>query len=83
MNSQEKVIFLILIYIGLHILLLKCEGYKFPRNPNAHFLELFCNTHFYGPLVVAMNMNNVPYHLANFKIDFLPEVLNINDKEKR
>jgi hypothetical protein len=83
MNSLEKVIFLILIYIGLHILLLKCEGYKFPRNPNAHFLELFCNTHFYGPLVVAMNMNNVPYHLANFKIDFLPEVLNINDKEKR
>lgn len=46
-----------LIYIGLHILLLKCEGFKFPRNPNAHLLELFCNTHFYGPLVVAINLN--------------------------
>ena len=30
-----------------------------------------------------MNMNSVPYHLANFKIDYLEHVLNINDKEKR
>jgi hypothetical protein len=69
--------------IGMHILLLKCEGFKFPRNPNAHMLELFCNTHFYGPLVVAMNMNNVPYHLASFKHDYLKEVDIINEKEKR
>ena len=52
----------------MHILLLKCDGFKFPRNPNAHPLELFCNTHFYGPLVIAMNMNQVPYHLANFSL---------------
>ena len=58
MTSPRKVIPLIsCVSVGLHILLLKCEGFKFPRNPNAHLLELFCNTHFYGPLVVAMNMN--------------------------
>ena len=67
-----------LIYTGLHILLLKCEGYKFPRNPNAHPLELFCNTHFYGPLVIALNMNVMPYHLASFKNEHIQEVLNIN-----
>lgn len=71
------------IIIGLHILLLKCEGYKFPRNPNAHSFELFCNTHFYGPLVVAMNMNQVPFHLASFKIDFVKDILKINEAEKR
>jgi hypothetical protein len=67
----------------LHILLLKCEGYKFPRNPNSHFLELFCNTHFYGPLVIAMNMNIQPFHLSDFKQDFINEVLKINEAEKR
>lgn len=55
--SGKSILYLLLILTGLHILLLKCEGFKFPRNPNAHLLELFCNTHFYGPLVVAMNMN--------------------------
>jgi len=39
----------------LHILFLKCEGYRFPRNPNAYPLELFCKTHFYGPLAVVFN----------------------------
>jgi hypothetical protein len=67
----------------LHILLLKCEGYKFPRNPNAHCLELFCNTHFYGPLVVAMNMNVTPYHLASFKLEYLVEVARVNEGERR
>ena len=64
-------------------MLLKCEGYKFPRNPNAHQLELFCNTHFYGPLVISMNMNVVPYHLSSFLLNFLPEVIRINEIEKR
>ena len=64
-------------------MLLKCEGYKFSRNPNAHSLELFCNTHFYGPLVVAMNMNHVPYHLDNFVIGYMNEVTKINELEKR
>ena len=69
--------------VGLHILLLRCEGYKFPRNPNAHWLELFCNTHFYGPLVVSMNMNSVPYHLASFSLNYIDEITKINDSEKR
>lgn len=67
----------------MHILLLKCEGVKFPRNPNAHFLELFCNTHFYGPLAISMNMNDTPFHLANFKIDYISEIFKINEAEKR
>lgn len=67
----------------LHILLLKCEGYKFPRNPNAHSLELFCNTHFYGPLVVAMNMNHTPYHLDTFRLELMAEVSKVNEGEKR
>ena len=84
MSLQAKVQFInSFIHLGLHILLLKCEGYKFPRNPNAHSFELFCNTHFYGPLVVAMNMNQVPFHLASFKIDFVREILKINESEKR
>ena len=75
MSLQAKVQFInSFIHLGLHIFLLKCEGYKFPRNPNAHSFELFCNTHFYGPLVVAMNMNQVPFHLASFKIDFVREI---------
>lgn len=71
------------LLLGLHILLLKCEGFKFPRNPNAHLLELFCNTHFYGPLVVAMNLNQVPYHLANFDFSLVEEMQKINELEKR
>ena len=81
--AKVKPILYLIIFLGLHILLLKCEGYKFPRNPNAHFLELFCNTHFYGPLVVAMNMNQVPFHLASFKIDYMMDILKINEAEKR
>lgn len=82
-DFAQKSILLCLTYPGLHILLLKCEGFKFPRNPNAHLLELFCNTHFYGPLVVAMNMNQVPYHLASFPQEYLAQVAAINEKEKR
>ena len=52
-----------LIFKGLQVLLLKCDGFKFPRNPNAHPIELFCNTEFYGPLVIAMNHNQKPYRL--------------------
>jgi hypothetical protein len=83
MNSQGKVTLCQLNFLGLHILLLKCEGFKFPRNPNAHALELFCNTHFYGPLVVAMNMNQLPYHLASFRFHFFHQIVAINEKEKR
>ena len=51
---------------SLHILILKSEGHKFPRNPNAHILELYCSTYFFGPLVVAMNATEKPYALGSF-----------------
>ncbi len=70
--SEETVSELLkLSFIGLQVLLLKCDGFKFPRNPNAHPIELFCNTEFYGPLVVAMNQNQKPYRLKSFKLDYL------------
>ena len=51
---------------SLHVLILKSEGHKFPRNPNAHILELYCSTYFFGPLVVAMNATEKPYALESF-----------------
>ena len=53
---------------SLHILILKSEGHKFPRNPNAHILELYCSTYFFGPLVVAMNATEKPYALGSFSM---------------
>lgn len=41
--------------LAIHILLLKCENHKFPRNLNARELELHCNTKFYGQMIVAFN----------------------------
>ena len=65
------------------ILILKCEGYKFPRNPNAHTLELFCSTHFYGPLVVAMNRVKPPHRLVSFIADKLLLIDEMNKKEEK
>ncbi len=62
----------------LHILLLKCEGYKFPRNPNAQTLELFCGTHFYGPLVIAFNLTDAPYALNHFIPSYLERIKELN-----
>jgi hypothetical protein len=47
----------------LHIILLKVEGHKFPRNPNAHALELHCNTKFYGQMAVVFNSPEAPFLL--------------------
>jgi hypothetical protein len=52
--------------LTLHVLILKSEGHKFPRNPNAHILELYCGTYFFGPMVVAMNSVTKPYALESF-----------------
>ena len=52
--------------LTLHVLILKSEGHKFPRNPNAHVLELFCTTYFFGPMVVALNSLTKPYALESF-----------------
>jgi hypothetical protein len=41
--------------LNIHILFIKCEGQKLPRNNGAYELEAFCNTHFYGPLIACFN----------------------------
>lgn len=69
--------------LSVHILLLKCDGMKFPRNPNAHPLELFCMTNFYGPLLVAFSKNKEPYQLTDFYPEHLKQIKQINLKEKR
>jgi len=61
--------------LGFHILLLKCEGHKFPRNLNAQPLEAYCSTHFYGPLIIALNLLTPPYTLVKFSPSNL-EIIN-------
>eukprot|EP00826_Nyctotherus_ovalis_P044235 TRINITY_DN4766_c0_g1_i2.p1 TRINITY_DN4766_c0_g1~~TRINITY_DN4766_c0_g1_i2.p1 ORF type:complete len:477 (-),score=125.03 TRINITY_DN4766_c0_g1_i2:208-1638(-) len=56
---------------SLHVLILKSDGHKFPRNPNAHVLELYCGTYFFGPLVVAVNHAEKPYVLESFGFEEL------------
>ena len=45
----------------LHILYMKSSEKTLMRNYNAEELELFCHNRFYGPLVVAHNLNKSPY----------------------
>ncbi len=62
----------------LHILLLKYEGCKSPRNPNALSLEQFCGTQFFGTLVVALSLINSPYSLCSFGMSDMQILTNIN-----
>lgn len=62
----------------LHILLLKYEGSKSARNPNALPLEQFCGTQFFGTLVVALSLTTSPYSLHGFRISDLQILSNIN-----
>lgn len=57
--------------IGLHILFLKCQDNKFPRNAFANQLEVYCSTYFYGPLVIVFGDTNPPYKLHDFPPHFL------------
>lgn len=68
---------------SLHVLILKSEGIKFPRNPNCHILELFCTTYFYGPLVVAVNSIEKPYALDSFTLENLELLKEDNQKTHR
>jgi hypothetical protein len=54
------------------------------RNYNAQELELFCHNRFYGPLVVAYNLNKHPYYLVSFSLTDLTniEVINKNFQNK-
>ncbi len=68
---------------SLHVLILKSEGHKFPRNPNAHVLELYCSTYFFGPLVVAMNGTEKPYALESFGFKELELIKGDNSRVHR
>jgi hypothetical protein len=68
--------------LGLHILFLKCDGTKFPRNAYANALEVNCSTYFYGPLVIALGDNNAPYKLHSFTPDLLHKMITpLNEQE--
>ena len=68
--------------VGLHILFLKCDGTKFPRNAYANALEVNCSTYFYGPLVIALGDNNAPYKLHSFTPNQLTTMIQpLNEEE--
>jgi len=50
----------------LHILYMKTNEKKLNQNYNARELELFCHNRFYGPLIVAHNLNKAPFPLVSF-----------------
>jgi hypothetical protein len=52
----------------LHILYMKTNEKKLTRNYNAQELELFCHNRFYGPLIVAHNLNKAPFPLVSFTL---------------
>lgn len=55
----------------LHILYMKTNEKKLTRNYNAQELELFCHNRFYGPLIVAHNLNKAPFPLVSFSLSDL------------
>jgi hypothetical protein len=57
---------------------MKSQEKALSRNYNAQELELFCHNRFYGPLVVAYNLNKSPYYLVNFSKDDLTNIQTIN-----
>ncbi len=81
-KTYLRVIYVILFYpiklIVLHILYMKSSEKALSRNYNAQELELFCHNRFYGPLVVAYNMNKQPYYLVNFTLQDLMNIEQIN-----
>ena len=64
--------------IDLHILYMKSSEKALTRNYNAQELELFCHNRFYGPLVVAYNLNKHPYYLISFTLNDLLNIEQIN-----
>jgi hypothetical protein len=62
----------------LHILYMKSSEKALTRNYNAQELELFCHNRFYGPLVVAYNLNKHPYFLVNLDLLDLQNIEQIN-----
>ncbi len=70
--------------LGLHILFLKCDGTKFPRNAYANSLEVYCSTYFYGPLVIVFGDTNPPYRLHDFPPHYLQHKIDpLNEEEQK
>ena len=70
--------------IGLHILFLKCDGNRFPRNAFANQLEVYCSTYFYGPLVIVYGELSPPYKLHGFVPDYLTSRIQpLNEEEQK
>ena len=70
--------------IGLHILFLKCDGNRFPRNAFANQLEVYCSTYFYGPLVIVYGELSPPYKLHSFRTEYLMKRIQpLNEEEQR
>ena len=68
--------------IGLHILFLKCDGNRFPRNAFANQLEVYCSTYFYGPLVIVYGELSPPYKLHSFRTEYLMKRIHqLNEEE--
>jgi hypothetical protein len=69
---------ILMITLVLHILYMKSSEKALTRNYNAQELELFCHNRFYGPLVVAYNLNKQPYFLCDFGLNDLANIEAIN-----
>ena len=50
----------------LHILYMKSNSKALSRNYNAEELELLCQNRFYGPIVVALNVDKPPFYITSF-----------------
>jgi hypothetical protein len=57
---------------------MKTNEKKLNRNFNAQELELFCHNRFYGPLIVAHNLNKAPFPLVSFSTADLKNIESIN-----
>ena len=64
----------------LHILYMKSTAKSLSRNYNAANvgLEVYCQNRFYGPLVVAINLNRPPYYLESFSLKNLESIERAN-----
>ena len=70
--------------LTLHILFIKCEGQKLPRNNGAYELEAYCGTHFYGPIIAAYNKTQHPHPLLSFTTEDLHDGIGkINENENK
>lgn len=58
---------------------MKSNAKALSKNYNATDLELFCQNRFYGPLVVAFNLNKPPFYLMSFSMKDLQLVGQFNE----